>query len=488
MDDRQKSSSYDGLFDSLSLQSTEVTLFEELVANTSDGFLTIDEQSTIVFANPAIEAILGYDPSELVGQSKLTLIPERLREAHERGLEAYIQTGEKHIDWNGIELPALHKDGHEVPVQISLQEHSYDGQRLFTGIFRDLTEQKTRQRRFEAVFNNTYQFTGLADCDGTVLEANEAALSFADLDRDDVVGKPLWETYWFQLTDEAARTARTAVEDAKDGKFFREELRLQGSNRTAIIDFSVRPITDSDGETQLLVPEGREITELKLRRQHFELLHRLLRHNLRNDLNVINGSAELLAKELTDDELEEYATGIAETSSRLIRLNETAKELATITLNNDYSRTDIVVQDVLEETVTELQAQYPESSIEVDIPTDIVVPADARLQTAFKELLENAIVHADTEEPSIEVSLVHSDADDTIGIAIIDSCPAIPETEQAGMFNEDPITPLKHGSGMGLWLARLIIEDYGGYLDYERCDDDDRGNCITIYLPAIANF
>jgi len=95
----------------------ESEFFRQLVANTSEGLLTIDEESTIVFANPAIEDILGYSPEDLIGSSKMTLIPERLQSAHAAGLEKYLRTGDKHINWDGIELPALHKDGHEVPVQ-----------------------------------------------------------------------------------------------------------------------------------------------------------------------------------------------------------------------------------------------------------------------------------------------------------------------------------------------------------------------------------
>ncbi|QFU84615.1 sensor histidine kinase [Natronorubrum aibiense] len=484
MDEQDRSDSCDRLFDELSSIATEATFFKELVANTSEAFLTIDEESTIVFANPAIADILGYAPSELIGRSKLQLIPERLRQAHERGLESYIETGEKHIDWNGIELPARHKDGHEVPVLITLQEHSDGGQRLFTGIFRDLSEQKTRQRRFEAVFNNTYQFTGLVECDGTVIEANKTALSFAGLDRADVVGKPLWETYWFQLTDDAAATACAAVEHASNGEFFRDELRIQGANRTAIIDFSVRPITDSNGETLLLIPEGREITELKLRRQHFELIHRLLRHNLRNDLNIINGFAELLTAKLEDETLHEYAVRIAETSSDLITMNETAKELAAITLDEDYSQTDIAVQDALGTVIQQLHRQYPDSSIERKTSHDAIVAADARLELALKELIENAIVHTTEPRPSIEISLEQAQADEVISISIADFGPKIPETERIGTLNEKSVTPLKHGSGLGLWLARLIVEAYGGHLDYER-RDEDRGNRVTIYLPTV---
>ncbi|WP_394740027.1 PAS domain S-box protein [Natronococcus roseus] len=109
--------------------------FRALVANTSEGLLTIDTDSTIVFANAAIEGILGYSPDELVGSSKLEIIPERLRPVHERQFQRHIETGEKNIDWDGVELPALHKDGHEVPVTISFQKHEFDGEQLLPACF-----------------------------------------------------------------------------------------------------------------------------------------------------------------------------------------------------------------------------------------------------------------------------------------------------------------------------------------------------------------
>lgn len=119
--------------------------FRILVNNTSEGLITINEQSQILYANPAIKDILGYVPAELIGSSKLEIIPDRLKAVHERQLRAYIESGEKHIDWNGVELPALHKDGHEVPVTISLREHTYNNQRLFTGLFRDTSDLKAKE-------------------------------------------------------------------------------------------------------------------------------------------------------------------------------------------------------------------------------------------------------------------------------------------------------------------------------------------------------
>lgn len=123
--------------------------FRALVANTSEGLLTIDTDSTIVFANAAIEEILGYSPDELVGSSKLEIIPERLRPVHEQQFQRHIETGERNIDWDGVELPALHKDGHEVPVTISFQKHEFDGEQLFTGVFRDISDLREQERRLE---------------------------------------------------------------------------------------------------------------------------------------------------------------------------------------------------------------------------------------------------------------------------------------------------------------------------------------------------
>lgn len=134
-----------------SLDSSAIWEEEEflraLVENTSEGLLTIDRNRQILFANPAIEEILGYEPAELIGSSKMKIIPERLRSVHDAGLNQYLESGEKHIDWTGVELPALHKEGYEVPVSVSFREHEYDGERLFTGIFTDITEQKRREQQ-----------------------------------------------------------------------------------------------------------------------------------------------------------------------------------------------------------------------------------------------------------------------------------------------------------------------------------------------------
>jgi PAS domain S-box-containing protein len=135
--------------------------YRTLVENSAEGLLTIDAESRIVYANPAIEEILGYAPAELIGSSKMKIIPERLQPVHAEALAAYVESGERHVDWDGIELPALHEDGHEVPTLISLREHEFGGDQYFTGIIRDVTERRERERQLERQTERLDQFADI---------------------------------------------------------------------------------------------------------------------------------------------------------------------------------------------------------------------------------------------------------------------------------------------------------------------------------------
>ena len=116
--------------------------FRTLAETASDAVLTIDETGVIVYANPAAEHVFGYAPGELVGRELVQLMPERMRPAHQAGFARYRHTGERRISWQAIELPGLHRDGQEMPLELSFGEFTRDGRRYFTGIARDISERK----------------------------------------------------------------------------------------------------------------------------------------------------------------------------------------------------------------------------------------------------------------------------------------------------------------------------------------------------------
>lgn len=128
--------------------------FQEIIENSriiaetaSDAIITIDEDSTILFANKAAVNVFGYSTEEMLGAELTMLMPEYLRHLHRAGLKNYLETGSKHIPWEAIELPGLHKSGQEISLELSFGEFHAEGRRFFTGIARDISRRKRDERR-----------------------------------------------------------------------------------------------------------------------------------------------------------------------------------------------------------------------------------------------------------------------------------------------------------------------------------------------------
>lgn len=120
------------------------------------------------------------------------------------------------------------------------------------------------EARFRAVFNSMFQLIGVLAPDGTALEANGAALEFGGLTPADIVGRKMWELSFFQTSAETVEITRRAVERASRGEFVRTEIEIMGRDAQRMsIDFSVKPVIDSQGRVTMLIPEGRDISERK---------------------------------------------------------------------------------------------------------------------------------------------------------------------------------------------------------------------------------
>jgi PAS domain S-box-containing protein len=154
-----------------------------------------------------------------------------------------------------LELPS--------PSQLKAANHKLEAQI----VERQRIEEKLREsdRTFRAIFNNTYQFTGLLTPDGILLEVNQAALDFAELQIDEVIGRPFWETPWWRISPQTQERLKEAIAQvANKGEFVRYEVDLRGAgDSVATIDFSLKPVKDESDRVVLLIPEGRDITQRK---------------------------------------------------------------------------------------------------------------------------------------------------------------------------------------------------------------------------------
>src|SRR5947207_4495814 len=139
--------------DNLESSLGDLYQISRVIADTaSDAIITIDETSTMIFVNRATEKIFGYSRAELLGQSLTMLMPDYLRHVHRAGLRTYLELGERHLSWEAVDLPGLHKSGREIPLELSFGEFSENGRSFFTGIARDISERRRLKRRLDAQF------------------------------------------------------------------------------------------------------------------------------------------------------------------------------------------------------------------------------------------------------------------------------------------------------------------------------------------------
>ncbi len=171
--------------------------FRRLAETAGAGILTIDEASTILFANQAVERMFGYSAEELYGQPLTLLMPAALRERHSTAMGRYLATGEKTLRWAGTEFKARHKDGAELPVEVSFGEFTAGGRRFFTGFVRDVREQRRARRELErqrALLDSLIEAAPLAiitmDPHGRVESWNLAAERLFGWKAEEVVGGP----------------------------------------------------------------------------------------------------------------------------------------------------------------------------------------------------------------------------------------------------------------------------------------------------------
>jgi signal transduction histidine kinase len=295
--------------------------------------------------------------------------------------------------------------------------------------------------------------------DDRVLDANPAAERILDGCR---VGTPLARQTAFDghLDDLPAE-----VDLTRDGERRRYELR------------------ESTFEHGHGLVEGRlltihDVTSAYRRRQRLAVLNRILRHDLRNDLNVVHGYAELL-----DDDPAVCTRSpaiIREKASRLVDLATKVREAERTLGRDEQAVTDVDVAALVRDRVDDARRERPFVEFDLDVPpTPVVVRASDLLGVAVDNLLENAVVHTDSLTPNVSVGVHHEG--ETVAVVVSDDGPGIPQQERQ-VLTDGCETPLEHGSGVGLWLVNWIVSESAGTVSFGA--NDPVGSVVTVRLSS----
>ena len=234
----------------------------------------------------------------------------------------------------------------------------------------------------------------------------------------------------------------------------------------------------SEGYNELTFGLREREEEIREREQQLEVLNRVLRHNLQNDMNVIIGHAEMLPQFSDDDRVEDASETIVRMGEELVSHGQKARQLESV-MGEEAEIRNVDVVSQVRSVLDAYRREYPDVEFRADLP----VRADARvletIEVAVDNLVENAAQYNDNAEPVVEVAVESTDG--RVSMQIRDNGPGIPDHE-TDVLQSGAETALKHGSGIGLWLAFWLVDRSAGTMTFE--NNSPRGTVVIIDLPA----
>lgn len=444
-----------------------------------DPMVSIDSFGVIHEANPAMERVFGYRANELVGLNVKVLMPEPHHSMHDEYLANYRATGRTWILNRTRDFEVLRKDGSRLLCSLSVSRADMPGGRgpVFTGTFRDVTERRRAERqlreselRFHALFDNSFEYFGLLTPEGKVLEANQTALDAAGLTREDVVGKDFWDTRWWRHSSELQAQLKDAIARAARGEFVRfEATHPQTDGTHAEIDFTLKPIRDEAGVVVMLIPEGRNISEIKRAQRAETAMLRalatvgesaaLLAHEIKNPITAVNVALRAVADQLGEDHKEV----LEDLVTRMQRLEQMMRRTLSFARPLELKRAPVEVRGFLEACEQHLKSQVARSGGSLSLSCEsgaLRFDVDAPL---LEEVVANLVTNAlEARNGPVRVALsAELERPATLLLRVDDDGPGVPESMRSRLFKPF-VTTKQKGNGFGLAICKKIIEEHGG--------------------------
>ncbi len=455
-----------------------------LLKGVLDPLITIDLAGIIQSVSDSVEPVFGYLPDELVGRNIAVLLPEPYASEHDSYLERYRATGKTAILGTTREFKVLHKSGEEIDIELSVARVDIPGQAepLFTGSLRDIRRRKAaeaalreREERLRAIFDQEFQLVGLLDAAGTLLETNSASLELIGRTREEVVGHFYPDTPWWSSSAESRERLIEAIPRVLAGEFQRFEVEHTDRNGVVhVIDFSLKPVFDPEGRVVHMIPEGRDITELKRAQQsEHQLLRALaevgesaavLAHEIKNPITAVNFALKAVADRLGEDSKEV----IEDLSSRMQHLERKLRGTLSFVRPLELSVMRCESGGIFERLIEVLAAEMERAGVQLNIDEtspEVAFQADrARVEDVLTNLIRNAS-QAVGEGGAVRVSCRIAEPGQ-VELLVDDDGPGIPEEQRENLFKPF-VTTRTEGTGLGLAICRRIVEEHEGRIEVQ---------------------
>jgi len=459
----------------------------------TDGVLCLDRSWKVIYRNPRALEIL-QTTGELTGRQFWEAFPEARFEGSPY-VEHYYRAMDKGIPG---QFEAFYPGPRQAWFSVVVQPADYG----IVVFFRDVTHQRReaealrdREARLNAIYSTSLDYIGLLSPDGTLIDCNSASLDFAGSTRADVVGKHFASTPWFAATPGAPELVHRAIARANSGEMFRSELPLIRPNgETLLFDFSLTPVRDANGAVVFLVPEGRDITEVKrteaalLQSEKLAAVGRLassIAHEINNPLESVMNLI-YLARHAPPADAERYL------------------EIA----DQEIRRVSIIANQTLR---FHKQASKPQAATSADLFSTVMSIYEGRLRNArvrvekrfrtdepvicfqgdVRQVLNNLVGNALEAMPFGGRLLIRSrkgrdwkTSRPGLVLTIADNGAGIPVAVQKRIFDAFFTTKGTAGNGLGLWVCQEIVDRHHGRLRVRSTQRPGRnGTTFTFFLP-----
>ncbi|WP_435361188.1 histidine kinase N-terminal 7TM domain-containing protein [Haloarchaeobius sp. DFWS5] len=449
------------------------TARRQLFADLPDAVVAVNTSGTVVDVNRLAADVFEVDREAVVGTNIVSSFPELADDAPDELVR----------DTGGTSRY------YDVREAVLGSEDDPKG-RLYT--LRDVTDRRQTEERYRTLLDRSLDIITVIDETGTITYESPSIEPVLGYDSADLVGESAFD-YIHPEDREAVFTVITeALDDPgkEDGVEFRFRDAsgswrwLEARGRNLLHD----PVVEG------LVVNSRDVTERKQRQQLVDVMRRLLRHNLRNDMTLVRGYADALASDANASDRTEYARTIAELAEKTVDRSDTLNRTIDDVAAADDSECDFAA--IVGAAVDRVRHTHPCAVVDVDVEDDIAVRGGRSLQLAVEELVENAVEHgsdtgspthssAETAESGVTdggddepVVVTLQRVDEHAVLTVADDGPGIPQAELDPLLIQSE-TPLEHTSGLGLWVANWVVRRLGGDISF----DSEQGTRVVVQLP-----
>ncbi|MGH7233689.1 MAG: PAS domain S-box protein, partial [Nitrospiraceae bacterium] len=242
--------------------------FRSVVQSASDAIIIAGSLGQIVSWNKAAQQLFGYSESEVLGQSLTLIMPERYRDAHQRGLDRLRSTGRSRVIGQVLQLSGLRNDGTEFPIELSLATWTTQGQAYYCGIIRDITERKRTEaalqeseERYRALFEDNPSMYFMVDHAGIVLSVNRFGAQRLGYTVEELVGQSVL-TVFYEADREAVRRNLAACQQ-QIGRDMNWEFRKVRKDGSLLWVRETARAVGSAGREPVVLIVCEDVTELK---------------------------------------------------------------------------------------------------------------------------------------------------------------------------------------------------------------------------------